>query len=108
MACTTLITFIKHSKNFMIHEYDFPAYINNLGGIIRKGLMGSSHHSKADQRVKYSWMRERYNKMVDNIQKSGYISKLEKAGNMDLADAYHGIRPISPNKNIIKRPRVTK
>ena len=89
-------------------EFDFPDCINNLGDIIRKGLMGSSHHGKADQRVKYSWMRERYNRMVDNIHKSGIISRLEQAGDMDLAGAYQDLRPISPNKNITRRSKATK
>ena len=49
--------------------YDFPVYIERLAHIIRKGLQGSTHRSRADIRVKYFWMRERYNKMVDEVQR---------------------------------------
>ena len=79
-------------------NYDFPAYIQNLGEVIRKGLMGSSHHSKADLRVKYSWMRERYNKMVEKVTSKEAIKALKSAGEIDLADFYFDLKKISPGK----------
>lgn len=79
-------------------QYDFPAYIQNLGEIIRKGLMGSSHHSKADLRVKYSWMRERYNNMVEKVTSKNAVKGLKNAGELDLADFYSELKKISPGK----------
>lgn len=79
-------------------EYDFPSYIDNLGEIIRKGLMGSSHHSKADLRVKYSWMRERYNRMVETVTDKNVIQGLISSGEKDLAEFYKNLKKISPNK----------
>lgn len=79
-------------------QYDFPEYIENLGNIIRKGLMSSSHPSKADIRVKYSWMRERYNHMVDIVNNNKSIERLQKNDNYELADFYKNLKPISPNR----------
>ena len=78
--------------------YDFPKYINNLGEIIRKGLMASSHHSKVGLRIKYSWMRERYNRMVSIVTKEDVIKGLEQSGEFEVADFYKELKQISPNK----------
>lgn len=79
-------------------EYDFPEYISNLGELIRKGLMGSSHVSKADIRVKYSWMRERYNQMVEKMTKPEIISVLKSSDQPELVEFYSMLKKISPNK----------
>lgn len=79
-------------------EYDFPEYIDKLGEIIRKGLMASSHSTKADLRVKYSWMRERYNHMIDMVKKRNFIEHLKEHGEFDLVDFYSNIKKISPER----------
>lgn len=79
-------------------EYDFPNYINNLRKVIQKGLMGSSHHSKADLRVKYSWMRERFNRMVETVTDKNLVQGLISSGEIDLAEFYQKLKKISPNK----------
>lgn len=81
-------------------EYDFPEYIKILGGIIRKGLMGSSHHGKADLRIKYSWMRERYNRMVETVTDKKAVATLTSSGLHDLYEFYVNLKKISPNKDI--------
>ena len=78
--------------------YDFPFYIENLGDIIRKGLMGTSHHSKADVRVKYSWMREKFNNMVEDVTDKRVIDNLNESGEFELADFYNQLKKISPHK----------
>jgi len=90
--------FFKAQSELDDPEYDFPEYINNLSEIIRKGLMGSSHHSKADLRVKYSWMRERYNRMVEIVTNKEKISELRMPESNELADFYQELKKISPNK----------
>lgn len=80
-------------------EYDFPEYIEILGDIIRKGLMGSSHHGKADLRVKYSWMRERYNRMVEIATDKKSISDLSSSDLPEVAEFYKKLKKISPNKD---------
>lgn len=90
--------FFKARSELNDPDYDFPAYIENLGQIIRKGLMGSTHHSKVDIRIKYSWMRERYNRMVEIVTSKDSIMKIRSAGEVDLADFYTDLKKISPNK----------
>jgi len=90
--------FFKAQSELDDPEYDFPEYINNLAEVIRKGLMGSSHHSKADLRVKYSWMRERYNRMVEIVTNKEKINQLRSSGLNELADFYQELKKISPNK----------
>jgi len=79
-------------------ENDFPAYIDNLANVIRKGLMGSSHHSKADLRVKFSWMRERYNRMVEIVTNKAALNQISRSSESEIADFYNNLKPISPNK----------
>tara|TARA_A100000172_G_scaffold79247_1_gene65912 strand:- start:2 stop:862 length:861 start_codon:yes stop_codon:yes gene_type:complete len=80
-------------------EYDFPEYIEILGEIIRKGLMGSSHHGKADLRIKYSWMRERYNRMVEIVTDKKAVATLNSSGLHDVYEFYVNLKKISPNKD---------
>lgn len=92
--------FFKAQEELDDPSYDFPAYITALAEIIRKGLMGSVHPNNADIRVKYSWMRERYNQMVDKV-KSGLPSISEfDVDNVedDLTIFYRSLKKISPNR----------
>lgn len=95
--------FFKAQSELDDPEYDFPAYINNLGNIIRKGLMASSHPSKADLRIKYSWMRERYNRMVSIVTDKETVEKFKQQGEFELAEFYSKLKQISPNKNLTRR-----
>ncbi len=90
--------FFKAQNELDDPEYDFPDYIENLADVIRKGLMGSSHHSKADIRVKYSWMRERFNKMIDIVTSKENLTRLNNSGEQGLANFYRNLKKISPNK----------
>nr|WP_279077498.1 hypothetical protein [Hafnia alvei] len=90
--------FFKAQTDLDDPKHDFPDYIDNLADIIRKGLMGSSHHSKADIRVKYSWMRERFNNMVDIVTSKEALKRLKVSGEDELAIFYSELKKISPNK----------
>lgn len=79
-------------------EYGFPQYIEILGDIIRKGLMGSSGHGKASIRIKYLWMRERYNRMVEIVTEKKAIESLRQTGEPELADFYDDLKKISPER----------
>lgn len=89
-------------------EYGFPEYINNLGNIIRKGLMASSNPTKVDIRIKYSWMRERYNRMVSTVTKNEVIEGFRNQGEQELADFYSELKLISPNKFTTSKPSGSK
>lgn len=88
--------FYKAQSELNDPDYDFPAYIQSLGEIIRKGLAISSHQSKADLRVKYSWMCQRYNEMVENVVSKEAIGMLKSVGETDLANFYADLKKIDP------------
>lgn len=75
-------------------QYDFPFYIQCLADIIRRGLQGSTHPSRADVRIKYFWMRERYNRMVDEVQKPLTQKYAEGEEPDDLDAVYMGLKKI--------------
>lgn len=79
-------------------DYDFPAYIDRLGDIIRKGLRSFTHPSNADIRVKYTWMRERYNALVDEARKKEFINLLKKHGEIELIEYYSKLKKISTRR----------
>jgi uncharacterized protein YdiU (UPF0061 family) len=70
--------------------------------------MASSHHSKADLRVKYSWMRERFNRMVEIVADKNAIQALKKSGEHELAEFYKDLKKISPNKYNKSFQRIAK
>ncbi|MDZ7740297.1 MAG: hypothetical protein U5Q03_00635 [Bacteroidota bacterium] len=78
-------------------QYDFPDYIEKIGNKIRKGLMGSSSIFKSDLKVKYRWMKERYNTLIENIQGKDLINTLKNSGEFELADAYLSFKKINPS-----------
>jgi hypothetical protein len=90
--------FLKAHLDLDDPAYNFPKYIENLGDIIRKGLMGSSHTSKVNLRVKYSWMREKYNNMVKIVSHRSVIESMKNSGREDLAILYSNLKKISPYK----------
>ena len=78
-------------------DYDFPEYIDRIGAKIRKGLMGSSSIYKSDIKVKYRWMKERYNNLIERLQNKDYIKLLRENGESDLAETYLTFKKINPN-----------
>lgn len=78
-------------------QYDFPDYIDKIGTKIRKGLMGSSSVFKSDLKVKYRWMKERYNQLIENVQNPKFLEFLEENGEFELAETYRTFKKINPN-----------
>jgi len=77
-------------------DYDFPIYIQTLGDIIRKGMNASKHPNKADIRVKYIWMKEKYNQMVENGTRKEFLSSLQEE---HLYEFYKSLKKINPAPN---------
>jgi hypothetical protein len=86
----------------MYSPEDFPYYLNQLSSLIRSGLQASSHHSKANLRGKFYWMRERYNQMVDRVKAADIVEQFERDGEDELAYFYSTLKKISPNIKIFK------
>ena len=58
--------------------------------------MGSSSVYKSDLKVKYRWIKERYNKLIDDVQNPRFLKKLEKSGEYELAETYRAFKKINP------------
>lgn len=79
-------------------QYGFPEYIDKIGNKIRKGLMSSaSSIYKADLKVKYRWMKERYNRLIDSVQNKDFIELLRDSGEYELAEVYLEFKKINPS-----------
>ncbi len=59
--------------------------------------MGSSSIYKSDIKVKYRWMKERYNNLIERLQNKDYIKLLRENGESDLAETYLTFKKINPN-----------
>ncbi|MDN3643621.1 hypothetical protein QWY87_12965 [Lutimonas halocynthiae] len=89
--------FAKAQEELDDPQYGFPDYIEKIGKKIRKGLMGSSNVYKSDLKVKYRWMKERYNKLIENVQQESFINWLRNEGEYELAETYLTFKKINPN-----------
>jgi hypothetical protein len=69
--------------------YDFPLYIEKLKKIIEDGLKSSKN--SVDVRIKYSWMKEKFNILVDKATSEDCINYYEELG---LADYYTSLKKI--------------
>ena len=79
-------------------QYDFPDYLDKIGNTIRKGLMSSaSSVYKADLKVKYRWMKERYNRLIDSVQNKDFIELLKESGEYELVEVYMDFKKINPS-----------
>lgn len=91
--------FAKAQEELDDPQYDFPKYIELLGDKIRSGMNRSKHPGKADIRVKYIWMKEKYNRMVETSKNSYFLNSLEEQGKMELYEFYKNLKKINPSTN---------
>lgn len=77
------------------YSINYLAYLICLGKVIRNGLIASSHHSKSDVRVKFAWMRERYNQVIRNLKNKKLF---ENERDEDYHLTFAALKEISPNK----------
>lgn len=82
-------------------QYDFPTYIDTLGKIIRKGMNTSKHPSKAAIKVKYVWMKEKYNNMVRKSKNKDFLNALKDGEEFELYEYYKKLKQINPTANNI-------
>ena len=84
--------FTKAQSELDAPEYDFPDYIQTLEKITKDGL----RIDKIDVRAKYIWMKEKYNRMVENIirNKSSWEPKLKEVDE-SLCDFYKSLKKIN-------------
>jgi len=63
--------------------YDYPLYLHELSEIIDKGLQSTNPAI----RIKYLWMKEKYNSVVKDIQKN--LDNWD--GDIEVKDAYESL-----------------
>ena len=90
--------FAKAQEELDDPDYDFPIYIQKLGDKIRHGMNSSKHPNKADIRVKYIWMKEKFNSMIDMGKRKGFLESLKKNGEFELYDFYKDLKKINPSQ----------
>ncbi|HUI29355.1 MAG TPA: hypothetical protein VLX91_03985 [Candidatus Acidoferrales bacterium] len=64
--------------------YDMPEYITRLRKIIKE----MSQHDEPDIVVKFGWMKDKFNKLIDVSRGEAFIKRLKKSGNYELAEFY--------------------
>lgn len=89
------IDYFASAESELDSHYDFPEYLDIIGTIVREGLEKSDNIFKSDIKVKYQWMKERYNNIVDAAQKKKFIKRLKKNGEQELADAFLELKRIN-------------
>lgn len=92
--------FAKAQEELNDPQYDFPNYIQLLGEKIRQGMNSSKHPNKADIRVKYIWMKEKYNRMVEMSKNKDFLESLKQQGEQELYEFYKELKKINPTPNI--------
>lgn len=88
--------FAKAKEELDDSQYNFPKYIQFLGDKIRTGMNSFKHPSKADIRVKYVWMKEKYNRMVEMNKSKDFLNSLKELGETDLYKFYKELKKINP------------
>ena len=79
-------------------DKEFPSYVDNLRKLIADGLKRNSHSSRAAIKIKYLWMRERFNNMVKEVQSTEYLSSTKSYVSDDLYFYFKSLKEISPNR----------
>lgn len=69
-------------------EASIPTYIEKITSIAREGCK----HSKIDIRIKYSWLKDKINRLISQCKSSEFISNLNQNGKGDFADRYLGLK----------------
>lgn len=71
-------------------EYDFPEYLSKMGDFVRKGLRSR----RPDVKIKYMWMREKINEVIELGKKRETQEQLKKVGNHDIAEVWKKMKKV--------------
>ncbi len=89
------IDYFASAESELDSHYDFPEYLYIIGKTVREGLEKYNNTFKADIKVKYQWMKEKYNNIVDATHNKKFIKSLKDNGEFDLVDALLELRRIN-------------
>ena len=69
---------------------DMPEYIDKL----REVIMSNMRSDMPDLKVKYGWLRNKFNRIVRHMKDPRFIGDLRRAGDDDIADYYEDLKSI--------------
>ena len=72
-------------------NYDYSKQLSETRIIISNGLKKRS----PDVKIKYLWMKKKYNGILKKIQSQNYLNSLKELDKQDLADGIKNLKPIS-------------
>ena len=67
---------------------EYPRYLSKIFNIIEDGI----NHPSPDIKIKYMWLRERYNEVVSNMNMDKLVEELSKEGREEEAKAFASIK----------------
>jgi hypothetical protein len=83
--------FLKAESEFDNLENDMPDHIKNLQEIIDRGILSE----KPDLRVKYGWLANKYNSLLNEKKNPDHIRAMKESGNdelIELANYYESLK----------------
>lgn len=75
-------------------EVNIPNYITKLHNRIKTGIDTSKNVEKANIRIKYLWMKEKFNNMVEECKNEDLLNSLKSAGELVIHDFYRKLDKI--------------
>lgn len=82
------IDYFLGAQNDLDDEFDFPIYLEKMADMIRKGVKSR----KPEVRIKYMWMKEKINEVIDLCKSKKTQTELIDSGNPVLAGAYKRLK----------------
>ena len=71
-------------------EYDFPVYLTKMGELVRKGIRSN----RPDVKIKYMWMREKINEVIELGKKKDFHEQLRISGNAIMVDIWKKMKKV--------------
>jgi hypothetical protein len=81
--------FLKAQSELNDPEYGMPEYINKLKDIIEQGIKLGANYP--DVKVKYTWMKNKFNLLVESAKRDEFLEALEDP---ELRDYYNQLSKI--------------
>lgn len=86
------IDYFNSAQSELNHPEDqMPKYLTNLKEFIETSIESSNYSIK----IKYMWMANKFNELINNPNKEQYFLYLEKKGKIELATEYRKIKIIN-------------
>jgi hypothetical protein len=74
-----------------LDDYEFSSYIRNISTFIRNEIQSANN---PDVKIKYMWMRDKVNKVIEKIDKEKWVANFTNQGDTELANIYASLKRI--------------